>query len=66
MQIIFTPDPRSVMAVEQRWAARSLGVKFDHYMEKALDMSDEQVIQGWYVTAGGGGLAFLKALYSKN
>ena len=54
VQIIFTQDPRSVMAAVQQWGARALRVKFDHQMQKALDISDEHVIQGWYVTAGGG------------
>jgi len=54
VQIIFTPDPRSVMAAVQQWGARSLGVRFDHQMEKALEVSDEHAIQGWYITAGGG------------
>lgn len=54
VQIIFTQDPRSVMAAVQQWGARALGVKFDHQMQKALDISDEHAIQGWYVTAGGG------------
>jgi hypothetical protein len=54
VEIIFTPDPRSVMAAVQRWGARALRVKFDHQMEKALDISEEHAIQGWYVTAGGG------------
>lgn len=54
VQIIFTPDPRSVMAAVQEWGARALRVKFDHQMQKALDISDEHAIQGWYITAGGG------------
>jgi hypothetical protein len=54
VQIIFTQDPRSVMAAVQEWGARALRVKFDHQMQKALDISDEHAIQGWYVTAGGG------------
>jgi hypothetical protein len=54
VQIIFTNDPRSVMATVQQWGARALRVKFDHQMEKALEISDEHAIQGWYVTAGGG------------
>jgi hypothetical protein len=54
VQIIFTQDPRGVMAAVQQWGARSLRVKFDHQMQKALDISDEHAIQGWYVTAGGG------------
>jgi hypothetical protein len=54
VQIIFTQDPRSVMAAVQQWGARALRVKFDHQMQKALDISDEHTIQGWYVTAGGG------------
>jgi hypothetical protein len=54
VQIIFTQDPRSVMAAVQQWGARALRVKFDHQMQKALEISDEHTIQGWYVTAGGG------------
>jgi hypothetical protein len=54
VQIIFTHDPRGVMAAVQHWGARSLRVRFDHQMQKALDISDEHAIQGWYVTAGGG------------
>ena len=54
VQIIFTHDPRSVMAAVQQWGARALRVRFDHQMQKALDISDEHAIQGWYVTAGGG------------
>jgi hypothetical protein len=54
VQIIFTSEPRSVMAAVQQWGARSLHVRFDHQMEKALDISDEHAVQGWYVTAGGG------------
>lgn len=54
VQIIFTHDPRNVMAAVQQWGARSLRVRFDHQMQKALDISDEHAIQGWYVTAGGG------------
>jgi hypothetical protein len=54
VQIIFTQDPRGVMAAVQQWGARALRVKFDHQMQKALDISDEHAIQGWYVTAGGG------------
>jgi hypothetical protein len=54
VQIIFTQDPRGVMAAVQQWGARALRVKFDHQMEKALEISDEHGIQGWYVTAGGG------------
>jgi hypothetical protein len=54
VQIIFTQDPRSVMAAVQQWGARSLRVKFDHQMQKALQISDEHAIQGWYVTAADG------------
>jgi hypothetical protein len=54
VQVIFTQEPRSVMAAVQEWGARALRVKFDHQMQKALDISDEHAIQGWYVTAGGG------------
>jgi hypothetical protein len=54
VQIIFTPEPRGVMAAVQEWGARSLGVRFDHQMHKALEISDEHSVQGWYVTAGGG------------
>jgi hypothetical protein len=54
VQVIFTQDPRSVMAAVQKWGAQALRVKFDHQMQKALDISDEHAIQGWYVTAGGG------------
>jgi hypothetical protein len=54
VQIIFTQEPRSVMAAVQEWGARALRVGFDHQMQKALDISDEHAIQGWYVTAGGG------------
>jgi hypothetical protein len=54
VQIIFTANPRSVMAGVQHWGARALGVRFDHQMEKALDISDAHAIQGWYVTSGGG------------
>jgi hypothetical protein len=54
VEIIFTQEPRGVMAAVQQWAARSLHVRFDHQMEKALDISDEHAIQGWYATAGGG------------
>jgi len=54
VEIIFTQDPRSVMARIQQWGARALRVKFDHQMQKALDISDAHAIQGWYVTAGGG------------
>jgi hypothetical protein len=54
VEIIFTQDPRAVMAAVQHWAARSLGTRFDHQMQKALDISDEHALQGWYVTAGGG------------
>ncbi len=54
VQIIFTREPRSVMAAVQQWGARSLHVRFDHQMEKALENSDEHAIQGWYITAGGG------------
>jgi hypothetical protein len=54
VEIIFTRDPRSVMAKVQQWGARALRVRFDHQMQKALDISDEHAIQGWYITAGGG------------
>ncbi len=54
VQIIFTQDPRGVMAAVQEWGARALRVRFDHQMQKALDISDEHAIQGWYITAGGG------------
>ena len=54
VQIIFTSDPRAVMGAVQQWGARSLHVRFDHQMEKALEISGEHAIQGWYVTAGGG------------
>jgi hypothetical protein len=54
VQIIFTEDPRSLMAKVQQWGGSALRVGFDHQMQKALDISDEHAIQGWYVTAGGG------------
>jgi hypothetical protein len=54
VQIIFTQEPRSVMAKVQQWGAQALRVRFDHQMTKALEISDEHAIQGWYVTAGGG------------
>jgi len=54
VQIIFTSDSRTVMQEIQQWGARSLHVRFDHQMVKALEISGEHAIQGWYVTAGGG------------
>lgn len=54
VQVIFTAEPRSVMAAVQQWGAQSLRVRFDHQMQKALDISDEHAIQGWYITAAGG------------
>lgn len=54
VQIIFTTEPGNAMEAVQQWGARSLHVRFDHQMVKALQISGEHAIQGWYLTAGGG------------
>jgi hypothetical protein len=54
VQVLFTTDPQKPMKSVQSWGANSLGVGFQHQMQKELAISSKHAIQGWYVTAGGG------------
>ena len=56
LQVLFTADPQRPMAEILGWAGRSLGVKYPHTQTgKLLAQSNMHAVQGWYITAGGGG-----------
>jgi hypothetical protein len=55
VRILFTTDPEKLMGEVMNWAGRTLGVRYPHQTEKTLAISGAHPIQGWYVTAGGGG-----------
>jgi hypothetical protein len=55
VRIIFTTEPQKLMARVLEWASGSLGVRYLHETRKQLALSGTHAIQGWYVTAGGGG-----------
>jgi len=43
------------MAAVQKWAADSLFVRYLHQLTKQLAFSAGHPVQGWYITAAGGG-----------
>jgi hypothetical protein len=55
IQVLFTTDPHVAMQAILKWGAQSLGVGFPHQMQRELDQSAPHAIQGWYITAAGGG-----------
>jgi hypothetical protein len=55
VRILFTTDPEKLMGEVLNWAGRTLGVRYPHQTDKTLALSATHPIQGWYVTAGGGG-----------
>jgi hypothetical protein len=55
VRIVFTDDPQKLMSTVLEWAAGSLFVRFPHQMTRQLTFSADHPIQGYYVTAGGGG-----------
>jgi hypothetical protein len=55
VRILFTADPQKLMAAVQKWAADSLFVRYLHQLTKQLAFSAGHPVQGWYITAAGGG-----------
>jgi hypothetical protein len=55
VRFLFTTEPQKLMAELLKWAGSSLGVRYPHQTTKQLMLSSSHVIQGWYITAGGGG-----------
>ena len=55
LQVMFTADPHKPMEKVLKWAAGQLGVNFPHQMQQELTVSANHAIQGWYITAAGGG-----------
>lgn len=53
--IVFTTEPRPIMQRVLREIAYSRGVKYLHQIDKQLEFSNAHAIQGFYLTAGGGG-----------
>ena len=52
--IVTTADPDKSMAAILATAAKSLGVRYPHEMEKELEVSSGHLVQGWYMTTDGG------------
>jgi hypothetical protein len=52
--IIFTTDPEKVMGGVLKRATQSLGVKYLHDTDRALEVSGMHSVQGWYITSPGG------------
>jgi hypothetical protein len=55
VRILFTTEPQPEMEKVLKWAGDSLHVRFPHQERKQLEFSSHYPIQGWYVTASGGG-----------
>ena len=55
VRILFTTEPDKLMAEVYRLASSSLGVRYPDQPKKLLLHSSDHAIQGWYITAGGGG-----------
>jgi hypothetical protein len=55
VRIVFTTEPDKLMDEVLTRAASRQGVKYPHQMDKQLAFSSSHAVQGWYVTAGGGG-----------
>jgi len=53
--IVFTTHPEKLMGDIYHGVARSLGTKFPDQPKKLLAHSANHAIQGWYITARGGG-----------
>jgi hypothetical protein len=53
--IVFTTNPDKLMAEVLAREAGKLGVKYPHQMDKQLAFSSGHAVQGWYLTAAGGG-----------
>lgn len=55
VRILFTTQPDKTMSEILHWAAKQQGVAFTHQTQRELDASSGHSVQGWYITAGGGG-----------
>jgi len=55
VRILFTTEPEKQMGAVYKWASSSLGVRYPNQPKKLLLRSGNHPIQGWYITAGGGG-----------
>jgi len=55
VQILFTTEPDKLMGAVYNWASGWLGVKYPDQPKKLLIHSSSHAIQGWYMTAAGGG-----------
>ena len=55
VRILFTTDPQAEMASVLRWAGRSLHLRYPHQMDRQLRVSGGHPVQGWFITAPGGG-----------
>jgi hypothetical protein len=55
VRILFTTEPQKLMEEVLKWANVTLGVKYPHQTAKQLTISSGHAIQGWYLTAAGGG-----------
>jgi hypothetical protein len=55
VHIVFTTEPEKLMRDVYKWASSSLHMKYPDQPKKLLLHSSSHAIQGWYITAGGGG-----------
>jgi Secretin and TonB N terminus short domain len=55
VQIVFTTEPDKLMQDVYKRASSSLRTKYPDQPKKMLERSGTHAIQGWYITAGGGG-----------
>ncbi len=55
VRFAFTTEPEKLMGEVLKRAAGKLGVKFPHQMQKQLAFSSTHAVQGYYLTAAGGG-----------
>jgi hypothetical protein len=55
VRIVFTTEPDKLMGEILTGEASKRGVKYPHQTDKQLAFSSGHAVQGWYLTAGGGG-----------
>jgi hypothetical protein len=55
VRIVFTTEPDKLMGEVLAHEATKLGVRYPHQIDKQLAVSSGHAVQGWYLTAGGGG-----------
>jgi len=55
VRIMFTTEPQKLMVEVLKWANARLGGNYPHQTERQLAISSSHAIQGWYLTAAGGG-----------